>query len=150
MQAEHEHGVPNVQNANEILQEELDKYKQNFGPIKWLRMGPNRGFHKTNYAFLRYQDSSIHQEDTDFLNKVGIPETKIWFEISPRPTTINHHRQEESVTPRVSRLMEELLEEKRKLEQNTRQFQQQRLEAEAANQRASNAETELAEPPTDK
>ncbi|RMZ96559.1 E3 ubiquitin- ligase RNF4 isoform X1, partial [Brachionus plicatilis] len=75
----------------------------------------------------------------------SIPETNIWFEINPRPTTINHHRQEESVTPKVSRLMEELCEEKRKLEQSTKQCQQQRLEAEAANQRASNAEAELAE-----
>ncbi|RNA15313.1 hypothetical protein BpHYR1_053351 [Brachionus plicatilis] len=99
MQDEHDimvHGVPNVQNANEILREELDKYKQKFVPIKWLRMGPNRDFHKTNYAFLRYQDSSIHQEATDFLNKVGIPKPKSGSRLTharPRSITIDRRSQ---------------------------------------------------------
>ena len=102
------HGIPNVPNANAILREELDRYFERFGPIKWLRLGSNRGFHNTNYGFLRYEDSNVHEEAMEFLNNVGIPRTRIWFELNPRPTQANHILQEAPATPRVQRQLDEL------------------------------------------
>jgi len=102
------HGIPNVTDANATLREILDQYYERFGSIKWLRLGSNRGFHSTNYGFLRYQDETVHPEAVDFLNRVGIPHTRIWFELNRQTTQMNHFLQEAPASQRVQRQLEEL------------------------------------------
>ncbi|RMZ99988.1 hypothetical protein BpHYR1_047119 [Brachionus plicatilis] len=56
------HGVPNLDDAAVKLREELDQFEDLFGEIQWVRMGQKRRFHRTNYAFVRYRDSSVHPQ----------------------------------------------------------------------------------------
>lgn len=142
------HGIPNVSDANAILREELDHHLDRFGPIKWLRLGSNRGFHNTNYGFLRYEDETVHQEAVEFLNRVGVPHTRIWFEINRRPTQANHLLQEAPAGPRVQRQLEELERYERQIRQQVETQAQSvdrlREEAQAYNQQITTLEAELA------
>lgn len=143
------HGIPNVRDANEILREEIDRHLHRFGPIRWLRLGSNRGFHATNYGFLRYENANIHHEAVQYLNRIGIPHTRIWFELNPRPTETNHFLQEAPAGQRVQRQLEEL----ERHEQNWREqerIQSQEIEllrSEVSNkdQRISALETQLSD-----
>ena len=141
------HGIPNVPDANAILRDELDVHIDRFGPIKWLRLGSNRGFHNTNYGFLRYENEHVHQEAIDFLNHVGIPDTRIWFELNPRPTQVNHILQEAPAAPRVQRQLDQLARLEQQLRDQDRALAQEttrlREEVEATKQRAAMVETQL-------
>lgn len=144
------HGIPNVRDASEILREELEMYRNRFGQICWLRLGPNRNIHRTNYAFLRYEDTNVHQEVVDFFNDRGIDGTNIWFEINPRPTEPHHLLQETPAGPRVARQLAELermratgeteLQEQLQLMEN--QLAQARLETDRLRTRLAHAEAD--------
>ena len=153
------HGIPNVTDANAILREELDHHLDRFGPIKWLRLGSNRGFHNTNFGFLRYEDETVHQEAVDFLNQVGVPHTRIWFELNRKPTQVNHLLQEAPAGPRVQRQLEELeryerqireqaqtqaLQTRQQVETQAQSVDRLREEAQAYNQQITTLEAELA------
>lgn len=124
------HGVPNVVDAGRRLREEMDQFQDMFGEIMWVRMGQNRGFHQTNYAFVRYRNTNVHREVVEHFNRIGIDNTRIWMEINPRPTQPHHLLQDVPATPRVAhqlaeveRLREEIVSE-RAIEQ---QLQNQQL-----------------------
>ncbi|RNA12853.1 Retrovirus-related Pol poly from transposon [Brachionus plicatilis] len=106
---------------------ELDQFEDLFGEIQWVRMGQNRRFHRTNYAFVRYRDSSVHPQVVRHFNDQGIPHTNIWFEINPRPTEAHHVLQNVPATPRVARQLAEVDRIRNELE-TQRQQQQQQLE----------------------
>lgn len=144
------HGIPNVADASIILRDELDQYQDRFGAIRWLRMGVNRNCHRTNYAFLRYQDPTIHQEAVEFLNRNGIDGTNIWFEINPRPTEAHHLLQETPACPRVARQLAELeriraadeAERQQQLQQQQDQLDQMRLDRDRVRARAAHLEAD--------
>ncbi|CAF0910729.1 unnamed protein product [Brachionus calyciflorus] len=107
------------------------RHIEHFGRIRWLRLGPNRGFHSTNYGFVRYENENVYEEKIEFLNRVGIPNTRIWFELNPRPTQANH--QEAPAAPRVQRQLEEVASK------------EQELNEQEPNQRTATLEVQLAE-----
>ncbi|RNA43917.1 E3 ubiquitin- ligase RNF4 [Brachionus plicatilis] len=104
------HGIPNVPNSKRILIEELNKYSGRLGPIRTVVLGPSRNFHKTNFAFVRYENPAIHQEAVKFLNEQGVPGTEIWFELNKKPTQPHHMLQDTPATPRVVNQLEQIRE----------------------------------------
>ena len=136
------HGVPNVEDAAIRLREELDQYEQMFGEVQWVRMGQNRGFHRTNYAFVRYRNTTVHRQVVEHFNRNGIANTRIWMEINPRPTEAHHLLQDIPATPRVAQQLEELERLREELvgeQENALQQLQQQL------QQANNEHRQLRE-----
>ena len=129
------HGIPNVEDAAIRLREELDIYHEMFGEVQWVRMGQNRSFHRTNYAFVRYRNPIVHREVVAHFNRHGIQNTNIWMEINPRPTQAHHLLQDVPATPRVAqqlaeveRLRVELEIERENIQQDQTQQQLQQLQ----------------------
>lgn len=114
------HGIPNVLDANERLRYELDCYQNMFGPIRWLRIATGPPQDATTYGFLRYIDTTIHPTVVDHLNRRGIPNTRIWFEINQVPTTIHRLLQAAPASKRVQRQLETL-------EQKEHEFEEERV-----------------------
>ena len=119
------HGIPNLDDAAVRLREELDEFENLFGEVRWVRMGQNRRFHRTNYAFVRYMDTTVHQQVVRHFNERGIPHTNIWFEINPRPTEAHHVLQAVPATPRVAIQLAEVERIRAELENQRQQEQQQ-------------------------
>lgn len=123
------HGIPNIEDAGTILREELDRFLDEFGPIQWVRMGQNRGFHRTNYAFVRYEDQTVHNRVVDHFNNVGIPGARtIWFELNRRPTDEHHLLQHIPATPRVAIQLAEIDRIRNDLDQQRARLEVQREE----------------------
>ena len=77
------HGIPNVSDAAAILRDELDQLSERFGPIEWVRMGPNLGsIVRTMHLF----ETKTQRSTKKLSNRVGIKNTNIWFEINPLAT----------------------------------------------------------------
>ncbi|RNA07143.1 hypothetical protein BpHYR1_041699 [Brachionus plicatilis] len=87
-------------------------------------MGQNRRFHRTNYAIVRYRDTSVHPQVVRHFNNKGIPHTNIRFEINRRPTEAHHVLQSVSATPRVAKHLAEFDRIRIELETQRQQEQQ--------------------------
>ncbi|RNA32386.1 Retrovirus-related Pol poly from transposon [Brachionus plicatilis] len=116
-----------LESADKII---IDQFEDLFGEIQWVRMGQNRRFHRTNYAFVRYRDSSVHPQVVRHFNDQGIPHTNIWFEINPRPTEAHHVLQSVPATPRVARQLAEVDRIRNELETQRQQVQRPQAQLE--------------------
>ncbi|RNA39412.1 hypothetical protein BpHYR1_039400 [Brachionus plicatilis] len=108
-------GITNVPNSKRIIIEELNRYSGRLGPTRFVVLGPSRHFHKTNFAFVRYENPAIHQRAVKFLNGKSVPCTEIWFELNKKPTQPHHMLHDTPATPRVANQLEQIEQLKREL-----------------------------------
>lgn len=136
------HGIPKLTNADEILMTELNKFNDLFGPIRRLLIRSYPNFDETYYAFLRYQNALIHEEAVKFLNRTGIPHTKIWFDFKPHQELTIELQQFNAVRDELNKQIE--AEIQLKVEQQLQQMRDQLEEARAESE-ASRARVDLLE-----
>lgn len=110
------HCIPNEPNFKKILIKELQRYSIRFGHINALLIVPSRtNFQCTNYAFLRYENQSIHQEAVQFLNQQKILGTQIWFELNHQQTQQHRMLQDTPASRRVAIQLERLEQVEREM-----------------------------------